>query len=89
MKDVDKTALARVYVSMKVSVLKNAGNDSERDKDIVSHISKYANTQSAVKKSDFNINEPFLVELEQISLFGYIHLPHLTAYRLTPVILCG
>jgi hypothetical protein len=67
MKDVDKTALARVYVSMKVSVLKNAGNDSERDKDIVSHISKYANTQSAVKKSDFNINEPFLVELEQIS----------------------
>ena len=67
MKGVDTTALSRVYVSMKVSVLKNAGSDSERDKDIVSHISKYANTQSAVKKSDFNINEPFLVEIEQIS----------------------
>ena len=69
-KDVDKAALSRVYVSMKVSVLKKKDNGSETSEDgedIVGRISRYANTQSAVKKSDFNINEPFLVELERLS----------------------
>lgn len=65
MKDENKTELSRVYVSMKVSVVKAKGNEERED--IVSHISRYANTQSSVKKSDFNINEPFLIELEQIS----------------------
>ena len=70
MKDVDKAKLSHVYVSMKVSVLKkkdDGGESSEAWGDIVGRISRYANTQSAVKKSDFNINEPFLVELERLS----------------------
>lgn len=61
MKDIDISQLAQVYVAMKISVIKN----KENLPDIVPKISRYANTQSAVKKSDFNINEEFLVELEQ------------------------
>lgn len=63
MKDVDFSQLASVYVAMKISVVKDKENLSE----IVPKISRFANTQSAVKKSDFNINEGFLVELEQQS----------------------
>ena len=63
MKDIDISQLAQVYVAMKISVIKN----KENLPDIVPKISRYANTQSAVKKSDFNINEEFLVELEQRS----------------------
>lgn len=63
MKDVDITKLASVYVAMKISVIKDKDNLGV----IVPKISRFANTQSAVKKSDFNINEEFLVELEQRS----------------------
>ncbi len=63
MKDVDITELTNVYVAMKISVIKNKDNIPY----IVPRISRFANTQSAVKKSDFNINEQFLVELEQRS----------------------
>lgn len=60
MKGVNVTQLSKVFVTMKVSVIK------ERDclSEIVQNISRYANTQSAVKKSDFNINEPFLQDIE-------------------------
>lgn len=63
MRDVDLKSMARVYVPMKISVVKN----KEMVSIVVPKISKYANTQSSVKKSDFNINETFLVELEQRS----------------------
>lgn len=63
MKDVDYSKLASVYVAMKISVVKDKDSLSE----IVPKISRFANTQSAVKKSDFNINEGFLVELEHQS----------------------
>lgn len=63
MKEADITQLASVYVAMKISVVK----EKEKISLIVPKISKYANTQSAVKKSDFNINEEFLVELEHQS----------------------
>lgn len=64
MKNVDITRLSNnVFVSMKVSVIK----DKDKQSEIVQKISKFANTQSAVKKSDFNINEPFLVEIENQS----------------------
>lgn len=63
MKDVDISDLTKVYVAMKISVIK----DKENLPYIVPRISRFANTQSAVKKSDFNINEQFLVELEQRS----------------------
>ncbi len=63
MKDVDITELTKVYVAMKISVIK----DKDNLPIVVPRISRFANTQSAVKKSDFNINEQFLVELEQRS----------------------
>ena len=63
MDKVDLLSLASVHVPMKISVIK----DPEQTSEIVPKISRYANTQSAVKKSDFNINEKFLVELEQKS----------------------
>ncbi len=63
MKGVNITKLSKVFVSMKVSVIKNKDKQSA----IVQKISKFANTQSVVKKSDFNINEPFLVDIENQS----------------------
>ena len=63
MKDVDISELTKVYVAMKISVIKDKDNLPR----IVPRISRFANTQSAVKKSDFNINEQFLIELEQRS----------------------
>ena len=63
MKDTDVTKLTKVFVPMKISVIK----DKDKISSIVPKISRYANTQSAIKKSDFNINEEFLVELEQRS----------------------
>lgn len=63
MKDVNISKLSKVFVSMKVSVIK----DKEKQTEIVQKISRFANTQSAVKKSDFNINEPFLVDIENLS----------------------
>ena len=63
MKDVDITKLSQVYVPMKISVIKNP----DEIPTIVPKISRFANTQSAIKKSDYNINEKFLVELEQRS----------------------
>lgn len=63
MKGVDTVQLSKVFVPMKVSVIKN----KEKQSIIVQKISRFANTQSAVKKSDFNINEPFLVDIEQLS----------------------
>lgn len=60
MKGVNVTQLSKIFVPMKVSVIK----DKEKQSTIVQKISRFANTQSAVKKSDFNINEPFLVDIE-------------------------
>lgn len=59
----DFSLLEKVYVSMKISVV----NDPNQVSEIVPRISRFANTQTAVKNSDFSINEPFLVELEKCS----------------------
>lgn len=63
MSGVNISKLSKVFVSMKVSVIK----DKDKQNAIVQKISKYANTQSAVKKSDFNINEQFLRDIENQS----------------------
>lgn len=63
MKGVDVVKLSKVFVCMKVSVIK----DKDKQGNIVQKISKFANTQSAVKKSDFNINETFLIDIEKQS----------------------
>lgn len=55
--------LNRVFVPMKVSVIRNVENSDE----IVKAISFSANSQTAIKNSDFSANEPYLVDLEKFS----------------------
>lgn len=55
--------LNKVFVPMKISVIR----DIEHDDDIIKAISTSANSQTAIKNSDFSANDPFLVDLEQYS----------------------
>lgn len=55
--------LSKVYVPMKVSVIR----DSERDDEIIRSISTSANSQTAIKNSDFSANDQYLVDLENFS----------------------
>ena len=55
--------LSRVYVPMKISVIK----DTDHDDELIRNISFSANRQTAVKNSDFSANDPFLVDLERFS----------------------
>lgn len=57
------TDLSKVFVPVKISVIR----DEEKAKDIVPRISNYANSQTAVKNSDFSSNDPYLVQLEHFS----------------------
>lgn len=59
-KDVD---LSRVFVPMKVSVIRQTENEAE----LVKKISTYANSQTVIRSSDFSANENYLVELEKFS----------------------
>lgn len=60
----DKSAdLSKVYVPMKISVIR----DAEHDDALVRQISASANSQTAIKNSDFSANDPYLVELEKFS----------------------
>ncbi len=59
----NQASLANVYVPMKVSVIK----DTVHAKELIDNISKSANSQTAIKNSDFSANEPFLVEFEHFS----------------------
>ena len=55
--------LSKVYVPMKISVIR----DKDHSDEIVKAISTSANSQTAIKNSDFSANEPFLVDLENCS----------------------
>lgn len=55
--------LSKVFVPMKVSVVR----DLENEEEIVKSISNSANSQTAIKNSDFSANEPYLVDLEKFS----------------------
>lgn len=55
--------LSKVFVPMKVSVVR----DLEHEDEIVKAISVSANSQTAIKNSDFSANEPYLIDLEQFS----------------------
>lgn len=55
--------LSKVYVPMKISVIR----DKDHSDEIVKAISTYANSQTAIRNSDFSANEPFLVDLESFS----------------------
>lgn len=59
-KEVD---LSKVFVPMKISVIRDADHDDE----IIKSISISANSQTAIKNSDFSANDPYLVDLERFS----------------------
>ena len=55
--------LGKVFVPMKISVLR----DAENSENIIKAISSFTNSQTAIKNSDFSANEPYLVDLEKYS----------------------
>lgn len=59
-RDVD---LSRVFVPMKVSVTRQ----TETENELIRKISTYANSQTAIRNSDFSANENYLIELEKYS----------------------
>ena len=59
-KEVD---LSKVFVPMKISVIK----DADKDDELIKQISISANSQTAIKNSDFSANDPYLVDLERFS----------------------
>lgn len=59
----DKADISEIYVQVKFSVVKKKEQFSE----IVSNISKYANTQNKVNDADFTANNPNLIAIEKLS----------------------
>ena len=65
-----QTDLSRARVPAKVIVLKIA--DPVAEEALISDISRYANSQNAVKLSDLSANKPFHVELEKLANTTYL-----------------
>lgn len=61
--------LSRVRVPAKIIVLRS--KDGPQEESLISDISKYANSQNAVKTSDLSANKPFHVEIEKLALSTY------------------
>jgi hypothetical protein len=59
------TDLGRVRVPAKIIVMK--AQDSTKEEALVSDISRFANSQNAVRQSDLSANKPFHVEIEKLS----------------------
>lgn len=57
--------ISRVRVPAKIIVLQV--NDDAAEEQMISDISRYANSQNAVKQSDLSANKPFHVQLEKIA----------------------
>lgn len=64
-----ETDLSRVRVPAKIIVMRV--QDSAKEEALVSDISRFANTQNAVKQSDLSANKPFHVEIEKLSRSVY------------------
>lgn len=60
--------LERVRVPAKIIILKSDQSDPE---ELISKISRFANSQNVVKQSDLSANKPFHRELEKLSLRVY------------------
>lgn len=64
-----ETDLSRVRVAAKIIIMKV--QDSEKEEALVSDISRFANSQNAVRQSDLSANKPFHVDVERLSLSVY------------------
>ena len=60
-----ETDLSRVRVPAKIIVMRD--DDAAKEEALVSDISRYANSQNAVRQSDLSANKPFHVEIEKLS----------------------
>jgi hypothetical protein len=58
--------LSKVRIPAKVIVLKSG--DSAAEESLIADISRFANSQNAVKQSDLSANKPFHIELERLAL---------------------
>lgn len=63
------TDLSHVRVPAKIIVMK--AQDPAKEEALVSDISRYANSQNAVRQSDLSANKPFHVEIEKLSRTVY------------------
>jgi hypothetical protein len=59
------TDLSRVRVPAKIIVMR--AQDSAKEEALVSDISRFANSQNAVRQSDLSANKPFHIEIEKLS----------------------
>ena len=57
-------SLENVYVPVKITEIRKDKNENYGE--IVGNISRAANTQSAIKSSDFYANSSFLIDLERL-----------------------
>lgn len=64
-----KIDISRVRVPAKIILLRS--DDPAGEEGLISDISKYANSQNAVKLSDLSANKPFHIRVEQLSLTTY------------------
>lgn len=62
--------LGPVRIPAKVIILRSDGNDDEEA--LISDISRYANSQNAVRMSDLSANKPHHVELEKLATTTYL-----------------
>lgn len=62
-----KADLSKVFVQMKLTVIK----DEEKKSEIVPFISRYANSQNKVSELDLTSNNAFLIKLEELSRTTY------------------
>lgn len=61
--------LGRVRVPAKVIVLKS--EDAAAEEDMISSISRFANSQNVVRQADLSANKPFHVEVEKLATSTY------------------
>lgn len=61
----DKADISNIYVQVKFSIIENP----EQYSDIVSDISRCANTQNKVNDADFSANNPVLIAFEKLSRY--------------------
>jgi len=64
-----ETDLSKVRVPTKIIIMRE--EDPTEEEALVSDISRFANSQNAVRQSDLSANKPFHVEVERLSLSIY------------------
>lgn len=63
------TNLGKVRVAAKIIVINE--DDPVKEEALISDISRYANSQNAVRQSDLSANKPFHVDIERLSMTIY------------------